>query len=275
MRGRFDPRKYRGCIPNLEFMQRPAAEVLMTGRPEVERAVTRWDGLVCPVNDQGQTGMCETFSFLQQLKMAMRWLYRDETDVLFAPDMTLDPRPVHREARARFFPEAPYSPVEGLPLGGSATVSKDMGLVSPGTDSEPVQLTIGDMASALLGDSPLQGGFTVHDGFDPRNMNPVTGEIAMYRRAPPINGHAMVIFGMYVGLHGEQGLRGANSWDPSTWGWYGLWQMTKALFDVTAIDRPRKLVIRDPEWYKKPDAGWRRLLIRESVLAEEMAKLRG
>lgn len=255
---------FDGLVASPRFLAARAARGVTTLAAAPAIPFEGWDGYACPILDQRQTGMCQSFSSMIGLSTLLRakldpYFLAGEIDVI-ADDLCLDPRVGHRLGRERYAPGEPYTPREGLPAGTTIDVLRDAGLVSPGTTNPPVAWA--DVPACMdlgLPELPL----FVTDAFDPRRMSD-HGEIGPAADPTAIRGgHSMRCIGTARDAAGRWMLKGANSW--AHWGRDGYFWISLRRAEGLALDMPRLLQIADPEWYAN-HTEWRSLLCLKTDL---------
>lgn len=259
-----------GLLSNPDF-KRPLASSAESVPEEID--IDKWLRFVTPMDDQKQSGMCQSFSSMQALRILLRAKSKHDlfTGVPHDPtdDLTLDPRIGHRLSHAKTYPDKPYSHHDGLYAGTTIDVLREAGYLSPGTTTTPIQWHAGEIIAAL-DRGPLELPLLAHDGWTPERMS-ANAEIPPHRDPMSrLGGHSTCCPGA-KSFSGELLLRDCNSWRP--WGWNGMGWISLRLATIDAIDRPQVIEMADPEWYAEHDE-WRELLILRSVLDAELAMLR-
>ena len=206
-------------------------------------SVLNWFWMAIPVNSQGRTPRCESYSTSNVIEMLIRrYVGRDAIPV----GMQVNPDPLFVGARARCSPSEALDD-GGLPLGASLASAVALGLLPACTEIITIGLTP-DAICAQLQSAPLVCGEIIHDGWwSPDRAN---GCIPWAGYPGQVGGHATALLAVDAADQSNPGICIQNSWlesDGTPWGrgGYGVVQFTDFL--CNAIEAPKSVRVT-PEW---------------------------
>lgn len=251
------PHKVCDCIipPRRLGGWHPAVGTALSTAPL--ESVLGWFWQAIPVNSQGQTPRCESYSTSNVIEMLIRrHVGRDAIPV----GMQVNPDPLFIAGRAA---TAPTEGLDdgGLPLGTSLAQAVALGLLPASTEIITVELTAAAIV-AQLQTAPLVCGEIIHDGWwTPSRAN---GCIPWNGYPGQVGGHATALLAVDAADPGNPGICIQNSWlesDGTPWGrgGYGVVQWTD--FVCNAIEAPKSVRVTT-EWISKlaalvADPAWR------------------
>lgn len=260
---------FDGLLPGLGY-KKPCREL---AGPAVLGAIVpcnKWKPYCIPVLDQGQSGMCQSFSSMLRLSVVLRakldyWFLTGEIESI-ADDLCLDPRPGHLLGREKMAPGEPYSHKEGLYAGTTIDVLREAGRVSPGTTNPSFEWRD---APLKIEQGPLEIPVVITDSYEPRNMSKY-GELKWPVDPSALRGaHSMGCVMIAVSATEKVMLGVPNTWWP--WGVDGYCWLSLDMAEWSAVDKPRVTLVSDIEWYRDNDV-WRQLLCKKTELADWLRK---
>lgn len=253
----FDPSRYRGVIPNRHWMAGRvlagpvAADSVLPKGAEVNK----WNRFINASDDQGQTGSCESRSFMGIMEVLIRF-YVDPN--AFSPDLQLDANRLHELAQQDRYPNTPYDPMRGLYMGDSFKAARRVGLVPPDAEAVPLDPTVAATGEALM-TCPVHIGIGVPKSFG--SPNPKTGEIKRVWITESYGGHALFIARLFAATTGRMPMWAIpNSWGRN-WGWNGVCCIDHDFLRTLMLDAPMLYRFDYAAWFKT-NREWEKWMVK-------------